>query len=83
MIFEVLINAHALTEETDGEEKEEFYSTLEDVLDTSVGDVKILLGGFNAKIGKEELYGTVTGAHSLHEITNNNGTKLINIAIGK
>ena len=79
----VLINAHAPTKEKDDEEKEEFYSTLEDVMDTSVGDVKIVLGDFNAKIGKEALYRAVAGAHSLHEITNNNGMKLINFAIGK
>jgi len=79
----VLINAHAPTEEKYDEEKEEIYSTLEDTMDTAVGDVKIVLGDFNAKIGKEALYRAVIGTHSLHEVSNDNGMKLINFAVGK
>jgi len=79
----VLINDHAPIEETADEEKQEFYSTLEDIMNIYLGDVQINLGNFNAKIGKEAYYRAVAGAHSLHEITKDNGTKLITFAIGK
>jgi len=79
----VLIKAHAPTEEKDDEEKEEFYSTLEDTMDTAVGDLKIVLGDFNAKLGKEAVYRAVIGTHSLHEVSNDNGMKLINFSVGK
>jgi len=52
-------------------------------MDTGVGDVKIVLGDFNAKIGREALYRTVFGTHSLHEASNDNGMKLISFAVGK
>ncbi|XP_008178164.1 uncharacterized protein LOC100570975 [Acyrthosiphon pisum] len=79
----VLINVHAPTEEIDDEEKEEFYSTLKDVTHTVVGNVKIVQGDFNAKIGKEALYRAVIGTHRLHETSNDKGMKLIHFAEGK
>jgi hypothetical protein len=46
----VLINVHAPTEDKDEMEKELFYATLEDVFNTLVGQVRLILGDFNAKI---------------------------------
>lgn len=63
--------------------RKKFYATLKDVIDTSVGDFKIVLGDFITKIGRKALYRVIAGGHSLHEITNNNGMKLINFAIEK
>jgi len=57
--------------------------TLEDKMDTAVSDIVIVLGDFNDKIGKEALYRAVIGTHSLHEVSNSKGMKLINFAIGK
>lgn len=37
-------------------------------------------GNINAKIGKERAFKTEIGNHSLYHITNNNGTKLIELA---
>jgi hypothetical protein len=34
----------------------------------------------NAKVGKEQIYRPVTGKHSLHKRSNNNGMRLINFA---
>jgi hypothetical protein len=39
-----------------------------------------LLGDFNAKLGKEQLYKDITGRHSIHEVTNNNGLRLVQYA---
>lgn len=45
----VLINVHAPTEDKTDEEKDEFYFTLEDVMDISLGNVNIVLDHFNEK----------------------------------
>jgi hypothetical protein len=34
--------------------------------------MKILLGDFNAKVGREEIFKITVGNESLHEISNNN-----------
>jgi len=44
---------------------------------------KIVLGDFNANVGREEKYRPTIGKYSLPEITKNNGEKLITFAISK
>ena len=57
-----LICAHAPTEDTDENIKETFYETLERVFDEAPRhDTKIVLGDFNAKIGKEIVYRPTIG----------------------
>jgi len=76
-------NAHAPTEDKDEEEKELFYATLEDTFNLSKGDIRLILGDFNAKIGRVECYKSIIRNHSLHVNTNDNGIKLIDFALGK
>lgn len=57
----VLINTYTSSKEKVNEEKEEFYSTLDD---TSIVDIKIVLADFNAKISKEALYRAVAWAYA-------------------
>jgi hypothetical protein len=45
--------------------------------------MKIRLGDFNAKVGKEGIFILIIGNESLHEISNDNGVKLINFATSK
>jgi hypothetical protein len=45
--------------------------------------VKILLGDFNAKVGREDIFKLKTGNGSLHEISNDNGVKVVNFATSK
>lgn len=79
-----LICAHAPTEEKDDSTKEEFYDLLEETYDRCPKyDVKIILGDFNAKIGKESLFGSIVGEHSLHDNTSGNGLRLIDFAAGR
>lgn len=79
----VIINVHAPTEDKEDCEKEEFYTTLEDVYNGSAGSIKIVVGDLNAKVGRELEYRATPGGHSLHERTNSNGSMLIDFAVGK
>jgi hypothetical protein len=40
--------------------------------------MKILLGNFNAKVGREDIFKPTIGNESLHEIINVNGVRLVN-----
>ena len=42
---------------------------------------RLILGDLNAKIGKEKAYENVTGKHTLHEVSNQNGELVCNFAI--
>ena len=46
-------------------------------------DIKIILGNFNTKVGKESIYKPTIGNESLHNETNNNGRKIIQFGISK
>jgi hypothetical protein len=45
--------------------------------------MKILLGNFNAKIGKEDIFKPTVGKESLQEISNDNGVRVGNFATSK
>jgi endonuclease/exonuclease/phosphatase family metal-dependent hydrolase len=55
--------------------KEESYNSLEKACDTIPNyDMKIIvLGDFNAKVGKESYLYPACGRHNLHNETNDNG----------
>ena len=79
-----IINCYAPTEEKDDEVKDEFYDELERTYDgISSNHVVITMGDFNAQVGKESIYRPTIGPDSLHDISNQNGQRLINFAIAK
>jgi hypothetical protein len=43
--------------------------------------MKIIMGDFNAKVGKESWAKTVVVGHSLHDERNGNGVRLISCAV--
>jgi hypothetical protein len=45
--------------------------------------MKILLGDFNAKVGKEDILKPIIGNESLHEISNDNGVRVVHFSISK
>jgi hypothetical protein len=45
--------------------------------------MKILLGDFNAKVGREDIFKPTNWNESLHEINNDNGVRVVNFAISK
>jgi len=76
-----IINVHAPTEVSTEEEKESFYGLLQKTYEECPSyDVKIVAGDMNAQIGKEEVYCPTLGKHSLHERTNGNGYRLVQLA---
>ena len=77
-----MICAHANTEATESTEKDTWYEQLQAVIDgVPRHDFLVLLGDFNAKVGRETeaFYGTI-GSHSLHPISNDNGIRLVTFA---
>jgi hypothetical protein len=45
--------------------------------------MKILLGDFNAKVGRENIFKPTISSESLHEISNDNGVRVVNFATSK
>jgi hypothetical protein len=45
--------------------------------------MKILLRDFNAKVGKEDILNRQFGMKVLHEISNDNGVRLVNVSASK
>jgi hypothetical protein len=45
--------------------------------------MKILLGDFNAKIGREDIFKPIISNESLHEFGNDNGVRVVNFATSK
>ena len=77
-----LINAYAPTEEKDILMKEQFYDNLQKTFEkVAKSDTIITLGDFNTQVGIERAFCKVTGKHTLHEDTNENGQMLCDFAI--
>ena len=56
--------------------KDSFYDELEVVLDQFPKYyMKILLGDFNAKLGREDIFKPIIGQESLHHDSNDNGVR--------
>jgi hypothetical protein len=45
--------------------------------------MKILLGDFNAKAGREDIFKPTIGNESLDDISNDNGVRLVNYATSR
>jgi hypothetical protein len=66
----IVLNLHAPTEDKTDDVKDSFYEELEHVFDKFPNcHIKILLGDFNTKVGKEDIFKLTTGNESLHEIS--------------
>jgi hypothetical protein len=70
----IVLNVHAATEDKTDDVKDNHYEKLEDVFDKFLKyHSAILLGAFNAKVGREGIFKPTIGNGSLHEISNDNG----------
>jgi hypothetical protein len=67
---------HAPTEDKDDDIKDSFYKEIEQVFyQFPRYNTKILLGDFNAKIGREAIFKPIIGNESLYEVSNDNGVR--------
>jgi hypothetical protein len=67
----IVLNVHTPTEDKDDALKDSFHEELEQVFDQFPRyHMKILLGDFNAKIGREDIFKAIIGNESLHEASN-------------
>jgi hypothetical protein len=64
--------------------KDSLYEELEHVFDKFPKyHMKILLGDFNAEVGRENIFKPTIGNESLHKISNDNEVRLVNFATSK
>ena len=79
-----IICARAPTEESSEHDKDSFYEKLEGAQDRCpTNDAIIVIGDFNAKVGREDDVKPIIGMNSLHVESNNNGTRLIDYAVSQ
>jgi hypothetical protein len=80
----MVLNIHAPTEDKIYYVKDSFYEEMERVFDKFPKyHMKILLGDFNAKVGRDDIFKPRIGNESLHEISNDNGIRVVNFATFK
>ena len=80
----IVLNVHAPSEKKSDSSKYSFYEELEQVFDHFPRyDMKILLGNFNAKVGRENIFKPTIGNESLHQDSNDNGVGIVNFAMSK
>jgi hypothetical protein len=80
----IVLNVHAPTEDKDDVIKESFYEELEQVLHQFLRhNMKILLGDFNGKEGREDIFKTIIDNKRLHEANNDNLVTVVNFATSK
>jgi hypothetical protein len=80
----VLLNVHAPTEDKDGDIKDSIYGELEQVFHQFPRyHMKILLGDFNAKVRREDIFKPIIGNESLREASNDKGVRVVNFETSK
>jgi hypothetical protein len=69
---------HEQIEEKSDDSKDSFYKEREEVFDNfSKFHMKIILGDFNAKLGREDIFKPTNGNDSLHWDNNDNGVSIV------
>jgi exonuclease III len=80
----IVVNVHAPCEDKNDDIKDSFYEELRRVFDQFPRyDMKIMLGDFNAKVGRENIFKPTIGNESSREISNDNGVRVVNFATSK
>jgi hypothetical protein len=70
----IVLNVHAPTEDEIDDVKDSFSEELEPIfVKFPKYHMKILLGDFNIKVGREDIFEPTVGNESLHEISNDSG----------
>jgi hypothetical protein len=80
----IVLNMHAPCEDKGKVVKDSFYEDLGCVFDQfPTYDMNILLGDFNVKLGRKNIFKPTIRKESLHEISNDNGVIVVNFATSK
>jgi len=75
---------HAPSEEKSDDSKDSFYQELEQVFNHfSKYRMKTVLGDLNAKVERENIFRPTFGIESLHQVSNDNGVRIVNFATSK
>jgi hypothetical protein len=75
---------HALSEDKDDDIEDSFYKELEQVFDQFPRHhMKTLLGDFNAKVGREDIFKPIIGNESLYEASNENEVRVVTFPTSK
>jgi hypothetical protein len=77
----IFLNVHAPSEEKSDDSKDSFCNKLEQAFDNfPKHHVKILLGDFNTKVGRENIFKLTIGNESPQQDSNHNGVRLVSFA---
>ncbi|PNF22675.1 hypothetical protein B7P43_G07120 [Cryptotermes secundus] len=80
----IVMNVHTPTEDKIDDIMDRFYEEVEHVVDKFPKyPMKNSLGDFNAKVGREDIFKPTIGNESLHDISNDNGVRVVNFATSK
>jgi exonuclease III len=80
----IVLNVHAPTADKTDDMNDRFYEELEQVFDKFPKyRMKILLGDFNAEVGREDIFKPTIENESLHEISNDNGVRGVHFSTSK
>jgi hypothetical protein len=80
----IVLNVLAPTEDKIDDTKERFYEEQEQVLDKFPKyHMKMLLGDYNAKVGRKDIFKPTIRNDSLHEIINDSRVSVVNFATSK
>jgi len=80
----IVLNVQAPTEDKSKDSKGSFYEELEQVFNPFPRyNMKILLGHFNAKLGREDIFKVTSGNERLLQDSNVNGVRIVNFATSK
>ena len=75
----IVLNAHAPSEEKGNDSKDSFYEELKQGFDHFPKyHMKSILGDFNTKVGRENIFKPTIGNESLHQDSNYNGVRIVN-----
>ena len=72
----IVVNVHAPSEEKSDESKDSFYEQVFDHFPKYY--MKMLLGDFNGKVGRENIFKPTTGQEIPRQDSNDNGVRLVN-----
>jgi len=80
----IVLNMHAPSEEKSDDTKDSFLEELQQVFyHFPKYHMKILLGDFNAKVERENIFNLTIGNECLHQDSNDNGVRIVKFATSK